>query len=261
MKRILHSLLLCLLVHCIEAQTVSAPQGPLGAALSDPASWNGSYRGTISGTSAVMTIQTHQDQIEGQIDASGYLYQLSGTFKQQQSSGILTDKITGGAMEFTAQLTNEIVDMKLKIVDQYGQTTEFPLQFERADAKPSSSQQSAGTAARNDVRLDPSLIGGWRYTKAYTSEEFGTVSETYMNIMQDGTYTYGDSQIAGGDEGSTFYSGGNSGHTTGRWKSENGMVFINEGYGWEKYASYYVDGNSMLFTFEDGTKQLWERYR
>ena len=77
----------------------------------------------------------------------------------------------------------------------------------------------------------------------------------------DGSYTYGDTEIAGGDQGSSFYSGGNSGHETGQWKTEKGVIFINEGYGWQSYAEYYVEGNSMLFTFSDGSKQLWERYR
>ena len=47
--------------------------------------------------------------------------------------------------------------------------------------------------------------------------------------------------------------------TPGQWRTENKMVYINEGSGWTPFAKYYVEGNSLMFTFGDGSKQIWKR--
>jgi hypothetical protein len=81
-----------------------------------------------------------------------------------------------------------------------------------------------------------------------------------MQINADGTYRYGDGQVMGGNSDLSFDSGQGSA-STGQWKTQGRVVYINEGYGWQPYANYIVDNNSMLFKFTDGSKQLWERYR
>lgn len=241
--------------------TVRSPQGPIGSAASSSSGWNGSFTGNISGTHSVLSIQSKDSGFEGQIDASGYIYLLTGKIQGNRATGTLTDKVTGGTMEFEASLKDGIIDMKLQVPGQFGQVTELPVQFTRGSQPSTSTGQITNSGGGENIQRDRTLIGGWRNTESYTSGDFGMVSEIYMNIMADGTFTYGDGQIAGGDYNTSFDSGGNSGHSTGQWKTENQHVYINEGYGWQRYARYYVEGNSMLFTFDDGTKQLWERYR
>jgi hypothetical protein len=262
MKKIIFSALLAGLFCISYTQgTVRTPQGPLGKAVSASSGWNGSFTGNISGTASILSIQPAGSGFEGQIDASGYIYLLTGSVQGNIANGKLTDKITGGTMDFAATLQGDILDMKLQVPGQFGQITEIPVQFHRGGQPSATTGNAIGNASEGNIQRDRSLIGGWRNTESYTSGDFGMVSEIYMNISADGTYTYGDGQIAGGDYNTSFESGGNSGHSTGQWKTENQHVYINEGYGWQRYARYYVEGNSMLFTFDDGTKQLWERYR
>jgi len=68
-----------------------------------------------------------------------------------------------------------------------------------------------------------------------------------MTIQQNGNSISGNINSGGGDV------------TRGQWRTQNGVIYINEGYGWEAYSGHYVEGNSMLLKFDDGSKQLWER--
>ena len=255
-------------------------------AQSDHASWTGSYNGNIYGTPSVLSLTESGTQITGKIDASGYIYELSGNLENNQLTGTMTDGATGGQMNYSATLQGDLLLMKLITLNMFGQPSEIPLQFQRArelvrqpfqpggnvqgqgnpsnappgtmnQRNPSTMDQGATTA---QVNLDYRLVGGWRHTSVYSSNEFGTVSEWYMNIYQNGTYTHGDGQMAGGDGGTSFeYQSGN--RTTGKWKTENSKVYVNVGQGWEYHADYEVDAQNILFKFSNGEKELWERFR
>ena len=54
-------------------------------------------------------------------------------------------------------------------------------------------------------------------------------------------------------------SSGGGDMTRGQWKTSNQTIYINEGYGWQPYATYVTDGGSLLMKFGDGSKQLWKR--
>jgi hypothetical protein len=78
-------------------------------------------------------------------------------------------------------------------------------------------------------------------------------------VNADGTYLYGDAKVAGGGPGVSGQSGGGD-YTRGQWKTQNQTIYINEGSGWQPYAGYYIEGNSVLMKFADGSKQVWKRY-
>lgn len=265
MKKLSLIIALFSLSFCLIAQQ---PGGPLGGPAQQNGGWPGSYQGSINGTNSVLTISLTGSQLTGKIDAAGYIYNLSGTVNGLSCTGKLMDKITGGSMEFKAGLNGNILDLILLVPNEYGQLTEWPLQYSRGAGNQSmgGANQSMGgspqaQAEQANEQRDPYLLGGWRHTETFSSGEFGTVSEWYMTIRRDGTYTYGDGEIAGGSDDYSFYSEGGSGNETGRWKTENSIIYINEGTGWQAYAKYYIEGNSMMFTFGDGSKQLWEKYR
>lgn len=145
---------------------------------------------------------------------------------------------------------------------QSGQSSQLQLTFSRGSGPVSSPSSNMGQSqpSYSNVQRDQRLIGGWRYTQSYTSGDFSAVSEWYMQLNADGTYRYGDGQVMGGGAGSSFDSG-QGGVETGQWKTENKVIYFNEGYGWQPYATYIVDSNSMLFKFDSGSKELWDRYR
>ena len=238
----------------------TGPEGPLGMAAGKD-TWAGSYSGNIYGTPSVLTLETENSILSGKIDAGGYLYNLAGKLAGQGADGKISDPNTGGEMQFSAKLEGQRINLELVATDQFGQETRVGLIFNRnGSGTPGSSPQAAADKSTADVQLDPRLIGGWRHTDTYVSGDFGAVSEWYMQLHADGTYRYGDGQMMGGDSNTSFDSGQGSA-STGRWKTEKDVVYINEGHGWQPYATFIVDSESMLFKFSDGSKQLWEKYR
>jgi hypothetical protein len=113
----------------------------------------------------------------------------------------------------------------------------------------------------DNYQRDPMLVGAWRYSKSYVSGGFSMVTEKYMQVRSDGTYSYGDGKVAGGGNSGSFNSGDGGDVVTGKWRTENGIIYIDEGgYGnWVPYSGYYVEGNRLMLKFSDGSKEIWER--
>lgn len=250
------------LVLCATGQPGNNPAGgPVGGSIKQDLPWSGTFRGSVNGTPSLLHLEQQGSAAKGSIDASGYVYSLAGQVSNGSLNGQLTDTKTGGVMDFKATRQDSEIFLVLLIPGQAGQVTELPLRFSsnagKLEEAPAADNQNPGSG----ISRDPALIGGWRHTESYTSGEFSMVSEWYMNIYLDGSYTYGDGQVAGGDASTGFESGGNSGNSRGQWKTENAVVYINEGYGWQPYAKYFIQGSSLMFTFNDGSRQLWERFR
>lgn len=106
---------------------------------------------------------------------------------------------------------------------------------------------------------DQMLIGSWRYTESYTSGDFSMVTEKYMEVRPDGTYSYGNGIVAGGGNAGSFGSGGGDA-IHGKWRTENGLIFVDYGYGqWELYSGYYIEGNKLMLKFNNGSREIWDR--
>ncbi|MEJ2196513.1 MAG: hypothetical protein P8X73_16890 [Ignavibacteriaceae bacterium] len=113
----------------------------------------------------------------------------------------------------------------------------------------------------DNYQRDPMLVGAWRYSKSYVSGDFSMVTERYMEVRADGTYSYSDGKVAGGGNSGSFNSGNGGDVITGKWRTENGIIYIDEnGYGnWVPYSGYYVEGNRLMLKFSDNSKEIWER--
>ena len=123
-------------------------------------------------------------------------------------------------------------------------------------------QTGRNKESKNNYQRDPAIVGLWHYTKSYTSGDFSMVTEKYMEVRPDGSYSYGNGRAVGGGNSGSFDSGNSDDDViTGKWRTENGIIYIDEGgYGnWAPYAGYYVEGNRLLIKFDDGSKELWYR--
>ena len=230
--------------------------GPLGNAGGPAQGWSGTYNGNISGTPAIMTLQQNGNQLNGQIDAGGYIYILKGTANDNKSEGQVTDPQTQGVMAYQGTLDDTKIDLVLS-----ANGAQLQLQFSKGgnpgtSGQPFSQGSNAGTA--NSEQLDQRLVGNWLYSESYTSDGFSFASQWRMIVNADGTYLYGDAKVAGGGGGVTGSSGGGE-MTRSKWKTENGIIYIDEGYGWQPYAKYYLEGNSLMLTLGDGKRQVWKR--
>jgi hypothetical protein len=112
----------------------------------------------------------------------------------------------------------------------------------------------------NNYQYDPMLIGVWRYTDSYTSGDFSMVTEKYMEVRPDGSYSYGNGKVAGGGDSGTFDSGSGGDVIQGKWRTENGLIYIDEGHGqFVPYSGYYIEGNTLMLKFNNGSKEIWNR--
>ncbi len=122
-------------------------------------------------------------------------------------------------------------------------------------------QDNTNSSGDDNYYRDPALVGLWSYSESYTSGDFSMATEKYMEVRYDGTYSYGNGRVIGGGDSGTFDSGTDGNDVlTGRWRTENSIIYIDEGYGnWVPYASYYVEGDKLLIKFNNGEKELWYR--
>ncbi len=121
---------------------------------------------------------------------------------------------------------------------------------------------SAGfTAMTHSEEKDPRLVGHWRHTESRMSGDFSMASDTHVVLEVNGTYRYWSGGMAGGGSAGSFSSGSSGNVDTGAWKTANKIVYIKEAGDtqWQPYARYYVDHDSMLLKFNNGSKQLWYR--
>ncbi|MBT8270368.1 MAG: hypothetical protein KJO39_10720 [Bacteroidia bacterium] len=241
MKTLHHLTLLTLIsAFCMQAQTLT-----------------GTYNGNIDGTPATLTLQQEGVDVSGQINANGYLYNLSGKANGSRSQGTLTDSQTQGVMNYEGSLNGNSFSLSLNT----GGGSPFVLQFTKGNAPTGKSGGSSNTNTDtvSSTQLDQRIVGNWLYTDSYTSGEYSFASQYRLIVNSDGTYLYGDGKVAGGGPGVSGTGGEGSGMSPGKWKTENSIIYINEGYGWQAYAKYYVEGTSMMLTFGDGSKQVWKR--
>ncbi|HLT46974.1 MAG TPA: hypothetical protein VK002_07080 [Rubricoccaceae bacterium] len=234
----------------------------------------GDYHGTISGTPATLTLQQDGAALRGAIDAGGYGYTLVGTAAGATASGTLTDPQAGSAMPFELTAEGDALTLTLVATDPYGQAQRVPLSFVRAGAagppqgslpqQAPQAQTPPDPSAEANVQRDPALVGRWSYSDTYVSGDFSGTTRLSLQVNPDGTYLYGDGSVSIGganDYGSYSGSSGGGAVTRGRWRTEGGVVYVQEegSPGWAPYARYYVEGNQMMFTFGDGSRQVWSR--
>jgi hypothetical protein len=216
----------------------------------------GQWNSNINGTAATMNLKQDGDDISGDVSVGNYRYTMKGSFSGQTATGKLAD-MNGKTLDFS--LTGKENSLTLTLIARHpasGQIIrQVPLMFSRSGsgANRSASSGSAGN-------IDQRLVGRWRYEKIYRSGSFSTTTTRYLVMSANGTYQYGSGRLyVSAPNASGRSSRGDV--QTGRWKTENSIIYINEnGSGWQAYARYFVKGNSMMMTFNNGNKMLWSRY-
>lgn len=231
--------------------------GPL-MNFSDKNSWNGTYYGDINGTATSLILSQQGNTVQGRIDADGYIYNISGNLENDMLNGELTDPQTQGSMICKGSMENGVILLTMSD-NTTGQS--FQLTYSRnsqgGNNNPNPTTGNVSTAIENAER-DPNLVGDWIYSKSYVSGTFSFVSQWRFIVYSDGSYAYGDAKMAGGGPGSSVQSDGGD-WECGQWKTENKNIYTNVGNGWELYTGYYIEGNTMMMKFDNGSKQIWKR--
>jgi hypothetical protein len=219
--------------------------------------WSGIYYGNIGGTSSTLSLQQQDNTVQGKIDAGGYIYSLTGNLNNNQLEGILVDSQTQGSMKCKGSIQAGTINL---VVNNQNNGQSFQITFSKNPENTNvANDMTSDKSGPGNVERDPGLIGNWLYTDSYTSGDYSFASQWRLIVNADGTYLYGDAKVAGGGPGVSGQSGGGD-YTRGQWKTQNQTIYINEGSGWQPYAGYYIEGNSVLMKFADGSKQVWKRY-
>ena len=165
-----------LLTPVVSAQVA----GPLAGKPTNNSTWVGSFLGDINGTNSILSLSLNGTLLNGEINADGYIYLLEGTVDGNQSTGKVTDKITGGVLDYMAHLQADQLDMKLIFRDQFGQSVEIPVQFRR-EAAGAGSQMSAGqnSTMQNSTRQN---TAGYN---SFGNSSGNTASGTTSGIQRD----------------------------------------------------------------------------
>ena len=220
-------------------------------------SWSGIFNGQLVDIESTLSGETNNADWKGTIDASGYLFDLTGTLDGMNMVGTMSDPQTGSTLPFRALLTGDKLAIYIHDINPLtGVKEEMELVFMRSTAK----EQTVMTSneSPSNVNIDPQLVGTWRYTDSYVSGQFSFATDYFMYFNRNGTMAWTDGRTAGGGPDISMDSGRGDVHKAD-WKIDNKVIWLNGGSGWEYYAIYYVEPGRMMLTFKNGNKQVWEK--
>jgi|GEM_PF-1035291 len=249
------------------APSVTAPSGGFRS-LNPAAGLDGTWYGVVDGQSGVLELAVQGGQLNGRLQAGAYLYSLQGMASGGTARGRMLDP-AGNALEYEMVSRGSELQVHLQAADpQTGQPRRLTLSFSRnrpdtrAEAwsdGPAPAQPSGQANAGSEER-DPSLVGSWSRTDSIGSGDASMSTRYYLQIQPDGTFVHSVGESAGGGAGWGMESGP-GGSTQGRWRTSRQVVYIQEvpGGPWQPYARYYVEGNRMMFTFDNGNREIWYR--
>lgn len=237
---------------------LSRPLG--GASNAGAVNWPGTFSGNVMGTATTLNLDIEGKQLSGIVDAGGYRYKLQGTISGNQSQGKLEDPQTQGYLDYTATLNGTQLNLTISNPTN-GQSQQATFSRGHTDNRSNMPGQvnNSGPDTQQSVNRDSRLVGAWNYTDSYSSGAYSFATQWKLLVNPDGSYVYGDGRVVGGGPGIGGDSGSGGDVTRGQWKTENGVLYINTGEGWQGYARYTTNGQSMLMQFADGSKQLWKR--
>lgn len=216
----------------------------------------GEFSGNFQGTPTKMTLVRQGEQVNGTMVGGGATYQITARGTGNSARGTVTGPDIQGSLNCDLVGDGNRVTVTVHGFNpQTGQPVALPVVFTRGQAAVAGTPSPAADGER-----DPALVGRWRYTETHSSGTFTMASDTWMTLAADGQYRYGDTKMAGGGDAGSF-EGGGGGAETGQWKTANRRIYVKSAgdAAWTDYASYYVEGDSLMFTFSNGKKQIWYR--
>lgn len=189
--------------------------------------------GTINGSPATLDTTVKDGVVEGVIDEGGYRYLLAGQEIAGEIDGVLSDLVTGGQLPLTARM------------DETTFVIVSPVQarFDSVAATPSEPADSQSGPA-----VDERLVGTWLFSESMGG--FGVLQDR-LSLHPDGTYTVA-TKMSGDVEEQVSH---------GRWRGDGQVLHNDDGFGFQPFARYQVDGPTMLMEYlaSNGERRIWKR--
>jgi hypothetical protein len=231
-----------------DTTPATAPAASASPAPATQQPFQGTYHASVQGNTSVLKIEQSGQTVTCRLDDATIVGQLSG----ETVRGSVKDPESGVvAGNFTLTRKGE-ENLVLSITLRHPETGETldvpPITYARGEPPPV------------NVTLDRDLVGRWRYTWTAVSDDITAATDTWLILKADGTYEYGYSKGgAGGAGGSIITDRGDA--STGKWRCENRILLYQEAgsSAWQGFARYYVEGEKMMLTYDDGSKKIWYR--
>ncbi|MEO6133186.1 MAG: hypothetical protein ABIQ02_15195 [Saprospiraceae bacterium] len=225
--------------------------------------WDGDFNGSLVGVATTISGQANSHQWKASVDAGGYLFNLQGDIEGTFCEGTMTDIQNQESAPFSVSLSGEHLTLTINDINPSSGLKEkmdfvFTKNRNEAQSNTNPSQSGSTNPSARDSQHDPSLVGNWRHTESYVSGEFSFATDWQMQINPDGSFIYSEGRTAGGGPDASMDSGDGK-VERGNWKSEKRVMWISDGSGWQAYAEYYRENNYLMFTFNNGKKQVWEK--
>lgn len=208
---------------------------------------DGRYAGAFNGQPAAAELETQAGRINGTLVIGGYTYRIATRAAGTGAEGELTDE-EGIAIPLALQASGN--NLRLQIF-MHGDGAPVELALQRGGGSPA--------AGETRVERDPVLVGAWVKSESYTSGDFSMVDQKTVQLLPDGHLVIGPARLIGGGDAGSFDSGSGGGGG-GEWRTADRILYTREpGTGWAPYGRYYVEGNRMMVTFGDGSREVWSR--
>jgi hypothetical protein len=233
--------------------------------------WDGPFWGQLAGQTLTGRFEAVEGGVQGELrDPNGYLYQILVQTSAQFGAGVLLDPQTGAQMMVQMELRGDSLGLVIQPTQPDGSAgTPMEILLLRGtppanatvtspQASPQGRRGETPGSGSNGAGGDPRLVGTWRYTDSYVSGDFSMTTSYNFGLSADGQFVYGSGGVAGGGDAGSLGSGGGI-TNQGLWRGENGVLYLDEGAGWQPYARYLVDQGQMMLIFGDDSRQLWER--
>jgi hypothetical protein len=222
--------------------------------------FGGNFTGKVEGIAISAKMDVQGDALSGVIDVGGEKFKLKGKVDGNKATGRIRDPQNGGdRMKFRGKLNGKSLVLTIKVPDTPGMVLRFKRRGSVATGARTNSK-AAATSKEEGSSHNPALVGTWSKTTSMGSGGASFSSKEYMRVFRNGRYQVGAGQaVAGGAGWSMGSDNGVEITGSGKWKTQGTTVLINEGSGWQAIARFYVEGNRLMFTLGDGSRQVWHR--
>lgn len=219
--------------------------------------WAGPWEGDANGTRLVMRNEVVDDQLRGTIkDAAGYTYLIQVQVSGSTGTGTFTDPQTGAVLQ--SKLTLDTESLALSVFPPPPTDPSKTPLLKMVFVPLGKLRENAGTPPPAPA-LDPALVGTWIRSESSSdaSSSFSFVVQWALVLKGDGSFVQ-TSQSAGGTLGVTGDNGPQL-VAQGKWKTNDKVLWVDTGGGFQPFVRYLVDAQNMMFVFQDDTRQLWSR--
>ena len=246
-------LIVLMTLGCDEAESRStsdagADRAIQAASRGGSSGFTGVFHATGDGTRSVLNLTERDGKLTGMLGAANITALVSGTSARGEVKDVATAARLGTA---DLTLSGDTLVLHLTAVDpQNGAPLQLPpVAYAR------------GVPPPIDVQLDAQLTGRWRHAwEAGEGNATGAAPELWLVLSPDGSVQHGRSRSSAGDASGITITDDDGGFS-GKWRTSDRTLHVMPAgrAQWTPYARYQIDGQKLLLTFNDGSRQAYSR--